>query len=310
MDAYLNELSLCTYPTHEAARDSFKNFGECMKLLGGFGITCIRVPEDLGNHCFIHGTSYYQIIRDNNFIDDEDLRTLMKSALGTLFQEKEIEDKYYITDMNIGNVPCKGLGLACEQVTNSVAISFTHEKWTAPTYWVSITVLDDEAEPESFLSETRNICNQQQCQTHKDSLIKRKAFLAQTGYELWLKRNELFPNLKFCEGVKAQMKSLKNATSELEQVIIKLCELQSVASRCTIEKGIQESDFTSKVSYESRQREKDLRDRLTFLCPDGKNHLCSWHARYTPGAGRIHFYSVESDKVFYIAYIGPKIIQE
>ena len=56
----------------------------------------------------------------------------MKSALGTLFQEKEIEDKYYITDMNIGNVPCKGLGLACEQVTNSVAISFTHEKWTAP----------------------------------------------------------------------------------------------------------------------------------------------------------------------------------
>ena len=68
------------------------------------------------------------------------------------------------------------------------------------------------------------------------------------------------------------MKSLKNATSELEQVIIKLCELQSVASRCTIEKGIQESDFTSKVSYESRQREKDLRDRLTFLCPDGKNH--------------------------------------
>lgn len=150
MDAYLNELSLCTYPTHEAARDSFKNFGECMKLLGGFGITCIRVPEDLGNHCFIHGTSYYQIIRDNNFIDDEDLRTLMKSALGTLFQEKEIEDKYYITDMNIGNVPCKGLGLACEQVTNSVAISFTHEKWTAPTYWVSITVLDDEAEPESF----------------------------------------------------------------------------------------------------------------------------------------------------------------
>lgn len=307
MDAYLNELSLCTYPTQETAQNSFKNFGKCMKILGGLGITSIRVPADLGNHCFLHGVTYYQIIGDSTIINDEDLRTLMKSALGTLFQEKELEDLYYITDMNIGRISCKGLGFASEQVTNSVAVSFTHDKWNLPSYTVSISILDDDAEPESILSEARNVSDEEQCQLHKDSLVKLKAFQIQTGNELWLKRKELFPNLSFCESTKAQLKALRNATSELGQVITKLCDLQSVAAKCIAGVGIQESDFVSKVTYESRQREKDLKDKLTFLCPDGKKHLCSWHARYTPGAGRIHFYPVEKERIFYIAYIGPKI---
>jgi len=92
MDAYLNELSLCTYSTHESVRNAFKNFGDCMKILRNLGITAIRVPADLGNHCFLHGIPYYHIIQDNSIIEDEDLRTLMKSVLGTLFPEKDIED--------------------------------------------------------------------------------------------------------------------------------------------------------------------------------------------------------------------------
>lgn len=307
MDAYLNELSLCTYSTHESVRNSFKNFGDCMKILRNFGITAIRVPADLGNHCFLHGISYYHIIQDNSIIEDEDLRTLMKSVLGTLFPEKDIEDIYHITDMSIDNIPCKGLGIASESVTNSVAVSFTHNNWNSSAYTVSITMLDDEANPEIFLSQTRNVCNENQCNTHKNSLLKQKLFQIQTGNELWLKRNELFPNLKFCEGVKTQMRTLKNATSELRQVIIKLYELQLVASQCIAGKGIQEEDFTSKVTYESKARERDFKDKLTFLCPDEKEHLCSWHARYTPGAGRIHFFPVENEQIFYIAYIGPKI---
>lgn len=209
--------------------------------------------------------------------------------------------------MNIGRISCKGLGFASEQVTNSVAVSFTHDKWNLPSYTVSISILDDDAEPESILSEARNVSDEEQCQLHKDSLVKLKAFQIQTGNELWLKRKELFPNLSFCESTKAQLKALRNATSELGQVITKLCDLQSVAAKCIAGVGIQESDFVSKVTYESRQREKDLKDKLTFLCPDGKKHLCSWHARYTPGAGRIHFYPVENERIFYIAYIGPKI---
>lgn len=310
MDAYLNELSLCTYPARETAQESFKNFGKCMKALSSFGITSLRVPANLGNHCFLHGISYYHIIQDSSLIEDEDLRTFMKSSLGTLFQEEEIEDVYYITDMNVNNIPCKGLGIASENVTNSVAVSFTHEQWNLPEYTVSITLLDEEACPEFLLSKTRNVCNESQCHLHKDSLLQQKLFQIQTGNELWLKRNELFPNLCFCDSVKTQMKTLKNATSELRQVIIKLKELQTVAARCMAGKGIQESDFSSKVTYESKSRERELRDKLTFLCPDGKEHLCSWHARYTPGAGRIHFYPVESNQLFYIAYIGPKILQE
>lgn len=35
--------------------------------------------------------------------------------------------------------------------------------------------------------------------------------------------------------------------------------------------------------------------------------VIEWHSRFTPGAGRIHFYYDESEKIFYIGYIGEKL---
>jgi hypothetical protein len=306
MEAYLNELSLSTYSTCDEVKASFDIFKECMKTLSGLGITIVRVPSCFDGHRFLYNKSYRQILGDKSIID-EDLKTWLISTLGTLHPEDKIEDMYNITAMSVNGTACKGLGVSCERITNSISISFTHTEWTQQEYTVSVTTLDEEAEEETFESRTRHTCSAEQCRAHQDALQKLKTYQIQTGNELWIRRKELFPNLDFCACVKAQMKALRNNTPELEQVIIKLCELQRAAANCKSNKRIQESDFTSKVTPESTPRKQAFANRLTFLCPDGKLHLCEWHARYTPGAGRIHFYPIESEKIFYIGYIGGKI---
>lgn len=46
---------------------------------------------------------------------------------------------------------------------------------------------------------------------------------------------------------------------------------------------------------------------MNVLFKDGQVRNCSWHSRFTPGAGRIHFYYDENKKIFYVGYIGEKI---
>lgn len=306
MDAYLNELSLSTYTSREEIKVSFENFKECMKILSGSGITTVRVPSKFEEHHFLYNKSYRQILGDKSIVD-EDVKIWLNSTLGTIHPEDKIEDLYNITAMSVDGAACKGLGISCERIMNSISISFTSINWTQQKYTVSITTLDDNAEEETFESQTRHACNVSQCIAHQPSLQEQKFYQLQTGNELWIRRKELFPNLDFCTNVKGQMKALRNDTPELTQVIIKLCELQRVAANSKPGKNIQKSDFTSKVTPESETRKNVLSDKLTFLCPDGQKHLCEWHARYTPGAGRIHFYPAGKEKVFYIAYIGSKI---
>lgn len=64
------------------------------------------------------------------------------------------------------------------------------------------------------------------------------------------------------------------------------------------------------ASPESDTREKLFASRMTFLFENGISYLCSWHLRFTPGAGRIHFYHEPTEKKIYIGYIGAKIQAE
>lgn len=298
---------MITYSERKEFKDAFDTFRDCIKKLREFGIRDVRVSPDFNDYNFLHGTTYRQILGDKTLID-EDVKTWLKSTLGTLYPIDKIESEHNIVAMNINDIKCKGLGLSSERVMNTISVSFSHPAWTNHEYVISITALDEDATEETFDSKAKNICSDIQCLKHQDFLVRYNNSFIQTGNELWIKRNELFPNLEFCNTVRLQMRSLHNDTPELEQVINRLCELQDVASKCVSGKPMKKTDFVSKVSPESDTRLKSLVNRLIYLCPDGKNRLFSWHVRYTPGAGRIYFYPVESKKKFYIGYIGNKIV--
>jgi hypothetical protein len=68
--------------------------------------------------------------------------------------------------------------------------------------------------------------------------------------------------------------------------------------------GIFVSDsFPSKVSPESETRKRNFANELIHICPDGVSRLFDWHSRFTPGAGRIHFYPLENSNKIIIGSI-------
>ncbi|EDX71170.1 hypothetical protein MC7420_2731 [Coleofasciculus chthonoplastes PCC 7420] len=51
-----------------------------------------------------------------------------------------------------------------------------------------------------------------------------------------------------------------------------------------------------------------MKNKLTFICPDGNERIFSLHVRMTPGAWRLHFsVDLEPGKII-IGYIGSKIL--
>jgi len=89
-------------------------------------------------------------------------------------------------------------------------------------------------------------------------------------------------------------------------IVKRLSELESYYS--TWKNGIFTGDnFPSKVTSESESRRGRFKMKLIIICPDGGAREFSWHLRYTPGAGRIHFAPDNSKRIFFIGYIGPKI---
>ena len=63
----------------------------------------------------------------------------------------------------------------------------------------------------------------------------------------------------------------------------------------------------TKITPESDATLKKYSSEHTFLCPDGTNHLFSWHARLTPDAWRIYFHVDEDKKLLTIGHIGHKL---
>ncbi|MEA5621294.1 hypothetical protein VB711_26165, partial [Cronbergia sp. UHCC 0137] len=72
--------------------------------------------------------------------------------------------------------------------------------------------------------------------------------------------------------------------------------------------------LASKATPESDSRLKELKEKLTFECPDGKKRIFSLHLRMTgAGAWRLHFFpqleicsKLGTGKII-IGYIGKKI---
>lgn len=113
---------------------------------------------------------------------------------------------------------------------------------------------------------------------------------------------KLFPHLKFAEQASDQLDKIKDS-AVVQQIYWRLSDLERVAANST--SPVSPEKFKYKTTPESETRSR--LPQLKILFSDGETRLCSWHSRFTPGAGRIHFCPNESEQIFYIGYIGEKI---
>jgi hypothetical protein len=143
-------------------------------------------------------------------------------------------------------------------------------------------------------------------QEHTDWIQKRIRTGILEGLDLWNRREELFPSLVFCDDVYKQMLYLGKGNLILQQVVKRLFELEEYCKTWT-DGAFNSDNLPSKATPESDSRLKRLKKELTFICPDGKERIFSWHVRMTPGAWRLHFSVELGPGKIIIGYLGYKI---
>ena len=303
MNAYLNEQAFTPYPDRESARVGIMNLIECLKELDQFGIKNVKRSKLIDHKCLVRNESYLRMLNDKSLID-KDMKSVLINRMETLEPEDEIEDKYMVLSMKFNNKDCKGLGWASLELENTIALSFHSEIWERSYYNLIITHLNDDAEEYEVNTTTRNITSKGHIEIHRDFLSSLHN-IPRNGKILVNTLVELFPNLIFSRSATIQLKKLRNE-DVVAQVYSRLQDLQKTAA--IYNEHCSSMSFSTKASPESDTREKLYSSQLTIQFEGNKSYLCSWHLRFTPGAGRIHFYHVPAEKKIYVGYIGDKII--
>lgn len=313
MIAYLNELSLPSFHADVDAIQMFQNFGDFYTKAREYGLRDIRTPAELYGYNFAPDYSIYNWFGDNRA--DEDLRTLLKSVLGTLPYIEELLDEHQAAtdsplNCTISGVRCIGLALASERIFDTICFSMDYPKWQHSVYSIDVEVIfeDEHGNVVSRVekSATKHVSCLAHVHEHRNFIIEKITSTIESGRQLWENREALFPNLDFCENVRGQLAIYTANTMGFQTIISRLFDLQNVASGLNGE-PITPEHFPTLTTPESDSRIKKFGAQLTFRSPDRLERLFAWHSRFTPGAGRIHFVALEDQNKIIIGYIGPKI---
>ena len=91
----------------------------------------------------------------------------------------------------------------------------------------------------------------------------------------------------------------------LRQVVKRLFALEHYCQNWLPDTAFDKNQLPN-ATPESQTRLQKYETEFTFLCPDGKERLFSWHMKLTPDAWRIHFYPEKLGEII-IGYIGEKL---
>jgi hypothetical protein len=247
--------------------------------------------------------------RNDNTVDREArlfFKTLISKApfLADVLDVK-LEDNVDLSEFKHKGIQASGLGIA--YLLEILALSVASEEcWDFNRLELELRQLDENGELIDEIVEIVHASCSNHVEEHAAWIQNRIRIGVINGSDLWNRREELFPNLEFCENVGKQMESLGTGNPMLQQVVKRLFELEEYCQRWT-SGSFNPGSLPCKVSPESDSRLKQFRQELTFECPDGKKLIFSWHVRMTPGAWRLHFSTELGPGKIIIGYIGSKI---
>lgn len=200
----------------------------------------------------------------------------------------------------VGNISVRGVLYA--HLLRSVSLSFaTSDWWSTERIHASLHELDVEGR--EILAKdilVPNVSCPEHALVHKETILAFRHGAVSSGAALWKVANDWFPNLSFLARVESDLDKLLEKSVELRQVIDRLAELDSAVRAW--DSGT-EPRWQSKVTDESESR----RDLCNFTDASGVVRNYGIHARYTPGAGRIHFRLIPENQRIEIGYIGLKL---
>lgn len=199
-----------------------------------------------------------------------------------------------------------GLGIAA--AAGQLAISMASAPaWETDSLMIEhVAMLHDGSSLESRQVDLRHASNPVHVEGHAQHLLSSTLPKPFTGSELWAQRAEVLPTIAFLPRVEQDLRAFATGSSALAQILEALLEIDAACRMWVSARGAP-PNFGPHITGESATR-KHL---CTFSVGDGKDRCFDLHARYTPGAGRIHFSPNGPDVAPHatVAYIGPKIEQ-
>ncbi|MBA3945172.1 MAG: hypothetical protein H0X37_11490 [Herpetosiphonaceae bacterium] len=196
-------------------------------------------------------------------------------------------------------------GLSIASQLSAIALSvLSNQCWDCSRINLEASQLDDSGEIVTSQIEVIHAARAPHILEHLPWIEQHRQVDVRDGMDLWGQREELFPNLAFCEDVRRQLQQLRMGNPMLELVLKHIAELQHYAE--SWQSG--SFDYTKipgKVSPESESTLNQFSKERTFRCPDGQERVFSWHLKINWQAWRIHFIP-EPGKII-IGYVGPHL---
>lgn len=228
-------------------------------------------------------------------------RTLTAKAPFWTDVAEKIKNDFDLSQVWHQGEEAKGLGFAV--VIDALTVSVISKAcWDCTRLELEVRRLDENEDLIEERLEIVHASRSNHVQEHADWINNRIRSKVRDGLELWNRKDELFPNLILCEAVGEQLQSLGAENPILQLVKNRLSELEDYCNSWTEEAF--DPNSLRNVSLESQvtlQNPKYSKER-TFLCPDGKERVFSWHAKLSFG-WRIYFLPNEQRKLI-IGYVG------
>ncbi|MBW4666801.1 MAG: hypothetical protein KME60_05005 [Cyanomargarita calcarea GSE-NOS-MK-12-04C] len=311
-DLILNELSLRNpAPNEQIAGQLMSEFIKTVKAVKSQGVKVnLRTKENFHTTTLAPNYPLRKWFNDADQVERQFIKNLAtKTPFSTDIANLEIKD--IENSSGLSEFICQrelAIGLGVAHLLNTIAISLVSEDcWDCNNLYVEFRRIDEDGEVIDEIVNIIHISRSTHVQKQTNWIQNRIRTGVLDGVDLWNRREELFSNLIFCESVGKQIESLNKGEPILEQVKKRLFELEEYCQNW-VSGSFNPENFPCKVSPESDSRLKQLKDKLTFKCPDEENRTFSWHIRMTPGAWRLHFFAeLEPGKII-IGYVGLKIL--
>lgn len=298
--AFLNELSFPAGPLDEAAaRTAIRGLIATLRSLRNVHASAalhssVPLPEiPLGDEAWL-GTllSGGEWLDEWRYLRGFENRAPFRVGLGETFG---LESEY----RHQGAV-AEGLGLA--HALGTLGISLGYEPWIRPTIELDHIFLRDDGGSDQDKVEVAHATLPDHVQVHDEWLRRTPLASIVDGDALWERRDEVFPHLRFLPRTEGHLRILKAGELRFRSAANGLMDLElAVASWSTANDPL--PTFRSKVTPEHEMRRKKfLFDDLSGV----KRHF-DLHSRFTPGAGRIHFWCDRATGLAQIAHVGEKV---
>lgn len=204
----------------------------------------------------------------------------------------------------------KGCAFATEH--NHILLSFpTNDFWLKDLISGKYRFLDEDGQISESTETLKNIFSNMPKENIISNYTKDLSYGITSGQDLWDKREQLYPNLVFCQNVKDQLID-DSEKHHIFAVMKKLDRFQQYFSNCDNLYSPKELGLSARTESESVKTDPELKGLRRFRLPDGNEEYffdhVSFNGKYSDG--RIHFLPDNTNNKCYIGYIGRHLKTE